>query len=392
MRRGSCSYAYFIGKGDDTVKFLHLSDLHLGRKLHDISLLEDQQFILQQILDLVRKQRPDTVLIAGDVYDKSVPSVEAVRLLDWFLTTLREMGLTVLMVSGNHDSPERLAFGAKLLDGQKVHISPVFEKTEEPVVLHDNHGEVRVYLLPFVKPIHVRRAFPEAEIFTYTDAIKTVIDAWHIDTDVRNILVAHQFVTGAERSESERISIGGLDDVSAEVFRPFDYVALGHLHRAQAVGGAHICYAGTPLAYSFSEGDREKTVTWIDCQEKGTVTVSHTVLVPRRPVQTKVGYFHELLQERSDSYLRIILKDEEDIPNAWSRLRYCYPEMVRLEYDNLRMKARLLEEPAAEETVMPLDLLERFYQQRNGMCMEESQRAMAKLWMEEIWEDDGCGL
>ena len=370
------------------MKFLHLSDLHLGRRLYDVSLLDDQQYILQQILQLLERERADVVLIAGDVYDKAVPTVEAVRLLDWFLTALSDRDLPVFLVSGNHDSAERLAFGSKLICDRNVHISPVFEKPEKPVVLHDEFGEVRIYLLPFVKPIHVRRVFPEADIASYTDAVKTVIDNWEIDPAVRNVLVAHQFVTGAERSESERISIGGLDDVASEVFAPFDYVALGHLHRSQAVGQAHIRYAGTPLAYSFSEGDHEKSVTWVELQEKGNLQIAVTNLEPKRGVHTKVGLFADLMGDTSDSYLRIILKDEDDIPNAWTRLRYRYPELLRLEYDNLRMKTSLQADPLGAGEISPLKMLGDFYRMRNGRDLDDKQLLMAEAWMEEIWEDD----
>jgi len=367
--------------------FLHLSDLHLGRRFHDVSLLEDQKFILGQILDLLDSHGADAVLIAGDVYDKAIPPAEAVRLLDWFLTALADRGLPVFLVSGNHDSAERLAFGAQLLHGRRLYVSPVFEGIDEPVILHDEHGEVRVHLLPFVKPVHVRRVFPDAAIETYTDAVQTVVDAWQIDPEVRNILVAHQFVTGAVRSESETVSIGGLDDVSAAVFEPFDYTALGHLHSAQHVNG-NIRYCGTPLAYSFSEGDRDKTVTWVELGEKGQITVSETVLKPLHAVHTIKGAFETVLEGSSEDYLRIILTDEEDTPNALTRLRYRYPNLLRLEYDNRRTRAEALLEPVQASELSPMQLLEDFFLSRNDQPMTEEQRELAKMWMEQIWEDE----
>lgn len=368
------------------MKFLHISDLHLGRRLQEVSLLEDQQYILQQILDLVDQKCADAVLIAGDVYDKAVPSGEAVRLLDWFLTQLAERELPVLLVSGNHDSAERLSFGARLMNSRQIYVSSLFEEPEPPVILWDSHGEVRVYLLPFVKPIHVRRAFPDAEITDYTEAVQTVVNAWNLDLSKRNILVTHQFVTGAVRSESESISIGGLDDVSGEVLEAFDYVALGHLHRAQQVGREWIRYSGTPLAYSFSEGDQEKTVTWLELGVKGRIDVWQEVLMPLRSVSTRRGKFMELLQDSSEDYLRIILTDDDDIPNALARLRYRYPNLLRLEYDNARTRAMATAEPTAGEVLSPLQLLEDFYQLRNGRPMDEMQRIMSQAWMEEIWE------
>lgn len=370
------------------MKLLHLSDLHLGRRLHDVSLLEDQQYILQQILDLLDQNHADAVLIAGDIYDKAVPSGEAVRLLDWFLTRLADRDIPVLIVSGNHDSAERLSFGARLLNSRKIHVSSLFEGPKDPVILYDHYGEVRIYLLPFVKPVHVRRVFPEAEITNYTEAVQTVVDAWNLDQRKRNVLVAHQFVTGAVRSESESISIGGLDDVSGEVLEAFDYVALGHLHRQQNVGQDKIRYSGTPLAYSFSEGDREKSVTWVELGDKGQITIEQTILHPLHGVRTCKGSFEALLQESSADYMRIILTDDDDVPNALARLRYRYPNLLRLEYDNVRTRTAEIIDPTEGEMISPMQLLEDFYQLRNGKPMEDEQRQMSLAWMEEIWEGE----
>jgi len=365
-----------------------LSDLHLGRRLQEVSLLEDQQHILQQILNLIGEHHPDAVLLAGDVYDKAVPSAEAVRLLDWFLTELADRNLPVLMVSGNHDSAERLSFGAQLLSNSQVYVSSVFEGAEQPLKLQDAWGEVRVYMLPFVKPVHVRRVFPDAEIADYTDAVQTVIDVWNPDPAVRNLLIAHQFVSGALRSESENISIGGLDDVSAGILDVFDYVALGHLHRAQSVSKETIRYCGTPLAYSFSEGNQTKSVTWVELEEKGTVRIWETVLQPLHDVQTIKGPFDRIMEQTSENYLCVILTDEEDVPNALSRLRYRYPNLLRLEYDNLRTRMMEQIEVGAEEIASPIQLLDSFYESRNGKPMDEEQKKLSLAWMEEIWEEE----
>lgn len=369
------------------MKFLHLSDLHLGRRLYDVSLLEDQQAILQQILELLDIHGADAVLLAGDIYDKPIPSAEAVRLLDWFLTQLADRNKPVFMVSGNHDSAERIAFGAKLLDGRGVYVSPVLEQITEPVTLTDEYGPVHIYLLPFVKPIHVRRLFPEQEIGDYTEAIQRVIEAWAPNENQRNILVAHQFVTGAERSESETVSVGGLDDVSGSVFAPFDYVALGHLHRGQSVLRETVRYCGTPLSYSFSE-EKEKSVTWVELGEKGSVTVETTPLQPVHPVRTVKGKFEELMQGASEDYLRIILQDEDDIPYAMPRLHHRYPNLLRLEYDNLRTRTQAELAPLETLELSPLQMLEDFYKSRNNQPMAEPLRELAKAWMEEIWEDE----
>ena len=237
------------------MKFAHLSDLHLGKKVDEYSMIEDQAYILQQILQILDEERPDGVIIAGDVYDKSVPSAEAVTLFDAFLVDLAKRKLHVFVISGNHDSPERIAFGARLMQAGNVFLSPVYNGTVTPVTLEDAYGKIKVWMLPFVKPVHVRKAFPEEEIASYTDAVRVAVDHMPVDTGERNIMITHQFVTGAERSESETVSVGGTDNVDVSVFDSFDYVALGHIHCPQWVkGGTKVArYCGTPRPIHFDE-------------------------------------------------------------------------------------------------------------------------------------------
>ena len=255
------------------MKFIHLSDLHLGKRVYDFNLTEDQKYILKEILKVIDTENPDAVLIAGDIYDKSVPSTEAVELLDEFLYQLSGRDLQVFLISGNHDSPERLAFASRLISRTGIHLSPVYNGAVEPIVLTDEFGPVNVYLLPFVKPVHVRRFFPDATIESYNDALRTAVEALDIDRSERNILVTHQFVTGAIRSDSEEISVGGTDNVDAAVFDGFDYVALGHIHGPQNIGSERIRYCGTPLKYSFSEAKHQKSVTVIDIADKESISV-----------------------------------------------------------------------------------------------------------------------
>ena len=276
------------------MKFLHLADLHLGKRVNGFSMLEDQAHILRQILAILDDEQPDGVLIAGDVYDKSVPSVEAVGLLDGFLTELRARGVPVLLISGNHDSPERLAFGGRVMDSCGIHISPVYDGALAPVTLQDAFGPVHVWLLPFVKPAHVRRWFPDADIESYTDAVAEAVAHMAIDTAARNVLVTHQFVTGGTRSGSEELSVGGTDNVDSGVFAPFDYVALGHLHGAQHIGRETIRYAGSPLKYSFSEARQHKSVTVVTLGEKGDVQVRTVALTPLRELREIRGSYDEL--------------------------------------------------------------------------------------------------
>ena len=379
------------------MKFLHLADLHLGKRVNGFSMLEDQAHILRQILAILDDERPDGVLIAGDVYDKSVPSVEAVELLDGFLTELRARGVPVLLISGNHDSPERLAFGGRVMDSCGIHISPVYDGALAPVTLQDAFGPVHVWLLPFVKPAHVRRWFPDADIESYTDAVAEAVAHMDIDTAARNVLVTHQFVTGGTRSGSEELSVGGTDNVDSGVFAPFDYVALGHLHGAQHIGRETIRYAGSPLKYSFSEARQHKSVTVVTLGEKGDVQVRTVALTPLRELREIRGSYDELTARsfyehttyRSD-YLHLILTDEQDVFDAMSRLRTIYPYLMTLDYDNARTRAAGgMSVPAETERRTPLELFEALYQRQNHRPMSEVQRAYIAQLMEQIMEVQG---
>ena len=379
------------------MKFLHLADLHLGKRVNGFSMLEDQAHILRQILAILDDEQPDGVLIAGDVYDKSVPSVEAVELLDGFLTELRARGVPVLLISGNHDSPERLAFGGRVMDSCGIHISPVYDGALAPVTLHDEFGPVHVWLLPFVKPAHVRRWFPDADIESYTDAMAEAVAHMDIDTAARNVLVTHQFVTGGTRSGSEELSVGGTDNVDSGVFAPFDYVALGHLHGAQHIGRETIRYAGSPLKYSFSEARQHKSVTVVTLGEKGDVQVRTVALTPLRELREIRGSYDELTARsfyehttyRSD-YLHLILTDEQDVFDAMSRLRTIYPYLMTLDYDNARTRAAGgMSVPAETERRTPSELFEALYLRQNHRPMSEVQRAYIAQLMEQIMEVQG---
>lgn len=379
------------------MKFLHLADLHLGKRVNGFSMLEDQAHILRQILAILDDEQPDGVLIAGDVYDKSVPSVEAVELLDGFLTELCARGVPVLLISGNHDSPERLAFGGRVMDSCGIHISPVYDGALAPVTLHDAFGPVHVWLLPFVKPAHVRRWFPDADIESYTDAVAEAVAHMDIDTAARNVLVTHQFVTGGARSGSEELSVGGTDNVDSGIFAPFDYVALGHLHGAQHIGRETIRYAGSPLKYSFSEARQHKSVTVVTLGEKGDVQVCTVALTPLRELREIRGSYDELTARsfyehttyRSD-YLHLILTDEQDVFDAMSRLRTIYPYLMTLDYDNARTRAAGgMSVPAETERRTPPELFEALYQRQNHQPMSEVQRAYIAQLMEQIMEVQG---
>ena len=376
------------------MKFVHISDLHLGKRIYDFSMLDDQKHILGEILKVIDSEAPDAVLIAGDVYDKSIPSIEAVELLDDFLYELSGRDLQVFLISGNHDSPERLAFASRLISPTGIHLSPVYSGAVEPVELTDGSGPVDIYLLPFVKPAHVRRFFPDAKIESYNDALRTAVEALHIDRGRRNVLVTHQFITGAARSDSEEISVGGTDNVDASVFDGFDYVALGHIHGPQNIGSERIRYCGTPLKYSFSEVSHEKSVTVVDMGKDGDLAVRTVPLRPLHDMREIEGTYEELTYRpayegtNTDDYLHITLTDEEDVPDAIGKLRLIYPNLMCLDYNNSRTRAAgMLSDIADVERRSPLDLFGEFYEQQNGRPMSDEQEAFAREIMEKIWEE-----
>ena len=384
------------------MKFLHLSDLHLGKRVNEYNMLDDQDYILRKILSIVDEETPNAVLIAGDIYDKPIPSAEAVQLFDDFLTRLagrrfNGRNLAVFAISGNHDSPERLAFGSRLMNGSGVHISPVYHGNVVPVIMEDDFGPVHVYLLPFVKPAHVRSALRDTEeaeaIQTYTDAVRAAISHMDVDKSARNVLVTHQFVTGAARSDSEDISVGGADNVDGSVFEGFDYVALGHLHGPQSVGRETIRYCGTPLKYSFSEVKHEKSVTVVELAEKGNLSIRTVPLVPRHDMRELRGTYDELTCKKNyqgtavDDYLRITLTDEEDIPNAMGKLRVIYHNLMELKYDNLRTRGGgQLDTIENMDRLSPPDLFAAFYEKQNNQPLSGEQSAYVRELMEDIWE------
>jgi len=369
------------------MKFIHLSDLHLGKRLHETSLIEDQDAILKQILNIIDDEQPDGIIIAGDVYDKSVPSAEAVALFDYFISELAKKRLQVFVISGNHDSAERIAFGSKIMDAVGIHLSPVYNGQILPITLCDEHGEVNVYMLPFIKPSHVRRYYEQETIESYTDAVRVAIDKMNIDTNKRNLLITHQFVTGAKRSGSEE-SVGGTDNVDASVFEGFDYVALGHLHGPQYTGSGKIRYSGTPLKYSFAEYNDIKSVSVVSLGEKGDAPKIKTVdLKPIRDMKKIRGKFDDLINavNKTDDYVQITLTDEEDIPNAMSRLQTVYKNALELRYDNARTRqSSIILGADGVEKKTTFELFSEFFVDRNNAPMSEIQSKYIKDLIEKI--------
>lgn len=377
------------------MKIMHLSDLHIGKKVNEYSMLQDQIYILKEILRIIDNEKVETVIIAGDVYDRSLPPNEALELFDEFLYQLSSRNVNVFVISGNHDSPERISYGGRMMTENKIFLSPVYDGNVKPISLNDDYGEVNFYLLPFIRPADIRRYFPDENIENYTDAVKVAIDNMNVDFSERNILITHQFVTGAELSESEDIIVGGTDNVSGEVFDGFDYVALGHIHREQTVGKDNIRYCGTPLKYSFSEAKHIKSVTILDFRDKENIEYSKIPLTPLRDMREIRGTYYELTLKSNyentnvDDYLHITLTDEEDIPDAIGKLRSIYPNIMKLDYDNLRTRGSGIVDAIENiESKSPFELFADLFKQQNNQDMSEEQEEIMRNLIDKIWEEN----
>jgi len=358
-------------------------------------MLEDQKFILISILKIIDEVKPEAVVIAGDIYDKSVPATEAVELFDDFLVKLAGRKLNVFVISGNHDSPERLAFGNRLIYKTGIHISPVYNGDVTPIKLEDEYGVVNFYMLPYIKPANVRRFFVEKEISTYTDAVRVAVEHMAVDKKQRNVLITHQFVTGAKRSGSEETSIGGSDNIDASVLEGFDYVALGHIHGPQNVESKRIRYCGSPLKYSLSEIKYQKSLTVIELNKKDTINVKTINLTPLHDMTEIKGKYSELMNKEyydgkslTSDYVRIILTDEDDIPDAQTKLRIVYKNFMDIDYDNQRTRHQsVIIGVENAEIKTPLQLFDEFYELQNGQKMSEEQSSYISNFIEKIWEE-----
>lgn len=375
------------------MRFLHLSDLHIGKRVNGFSMLEDQRHILRQIADLAIAYQVDGILVAGDLYDKAVPPAEAVGVLDEFFTTVVQADIPVFAISGNHDSPERLGFASTLLEDTGVHLAAQWTPGRPPVILEDAYGEVAIYLLPYLRPALVRHYCPESEVTNYQEAVAWALSQWDIDQKRRNVIVAHQFVAGGTTCDSEERSVGGTDQVSGALFSAFDYVALGHLHGPQSVGRESLRYCGSPLKYSISEWRQEKSITLLTLKEKGNLTIETLPLEPLRDLREIRGSYEEVtarafyLGTNTEDYLHVVLTDPQDIPEAVGRLRAIYPNLMKLSYTG-RTSAENSDLSQAEcaNARSPLELFQDFYQQQNGQPMAQKQIDYLKDIMEHIWE------
>jgi exonuclease SbcD len=364
------------------VKLFHLSDLHIGKRVNEFSMIEDQKYILTQILYAADQEKPDGILISGDVYDRTIPTAEAVQVFDAFLTRLSEQKIPVFIISGNHDSAERLAFGSSLMGKSGIYFSKVYDGTVEKIPMQDAYGTVWIYLLPFLRPSTIRHALPERaeEVQSAADAVRIALEQTKIDEKERNVLLAHQFVTGAKRCDAEELQVGDVDQIPAELFASFEYVALGHIHSPQKVGRETVRYCGAPLKYSFSEAGQEKSITVVELKEKGSVNLRTIPLKPLHDLRKIRGTYLEVTAKSfyenrdCEDYLQVTLTDEEDVPDGMAKLRTIYPNLMRLEYDNKRTRSNA-EVRAAErvEEKSELELFQEFYELQNNQSMTEVQ-------------------
>lgn len=377
------------------MRFLHLADLHLGKRVNEFSMIEDQKYVLKQVLNIIDEHNVQSVLMAGDIYDKSVPSAEAVLLLNDFLTELSKKEIKTFVISGNHDSAERIGFGSDIMSLAGIHMAKPYTSEVEHITVEDEHGEITVYMLPFVKPATVKHVHKEEEINTYDEAVSVVMKNVKLDTNKRNILIAHQYVSGGDRCDSENISVGGIDEVSGEHFKKFDYVALGHLHGPQHVYSEKIRYAGTLLKYSFSEVNHNKNALIVNIGEKGNIDFEKINIKPLHDMKEIKGTYQELTAKGfyedmdTNDYFHVTLTDEEDKVNALELLRTIYPNIMRLDYDNQRTRQNqnvMLTESVEEKS--PIDLFEEFYEMQNNVPMTEAQKNIVKELVEKVWEVD----
>ena len=377
------------------MKLMHLSDLHLGKLVLEQSMIDDQKYILNQIIDIVKKERVDIVLIAGDVYDKSIPTIEAVNLFSDFLTRLYKLKVLVFVISGNHDSKDRLSFGNELFVDNGIYIEGIFNGNLRCETINDKDGKLNIYMLPFIKPVEVKRFYPDEIIDTYEDAIKCILKHSSINKSERNIIMVHQFVTSLGedviRSDSESISLGGIDNIDVTLFKDFDYVAMGHIHGPQKVGRETARYSGSPLKYSFSEVNQKKSVCIIEFNSKEDINISKIPLIPIRDMRVIKGPFDKLISkeivnlENKNDYLDVVLTDDDYIINAIGKLRKFYPNILKLEYENKISSNEVSDNIDIDKSNMsPIDLFSEFYKMQNGIELPEKKRKIIEEVIKEV--------
>ncbi|AIF54255.1 exonuclease SbcCD subunit D [Pelosinus sp. UFO1] len=379
------------------MRFLHTSDWHLGRLFHGIHLTEDQAYILEQFKDLVRETKPDAILIAGDIYDRAVPPIEAVELLNEVLTqVLLDYKVPIIMIAGNHDSAERLGFGSRLLAGQGLYVVGSLAKEIKPITLYDKFGPVCFAPLTYGEPALVRERLACPDISTHEQGMEAMVQQvrMKIPQGCRSVAVAHAFIAGSLESESERpLSVGGSSMVSPRVFESFSYTALGHLHNSQQAGSPSIRYSGSLLKYSFAEASQQKGIQIVEINQEGEVKIEQIPLSPRHDVRLIKGYFKEIVEGLQDSadredYISVTLLDTEPILDAMGRLRQVYPNVLQIEYPRFSKSGVLAGLGADHRKLSEKELFASFFSQMTGESMTVEQEAQLVTVLEELYRQE----
>lgn len=377
------------------MKILHLADLHLGKRVNEMSMIEDQKYILDQIITLIKEESVGIVLLCGDIYDKSIPTIEAIHLLDEFLDQLSKMAIKVLMISGNHDSIDRLSFGKSLFTRSNLYIASQFENEIEKITVKENGITVNFYMLPFVKSAYISHIF-HLQTDSYEECFRYLIEHTKIDEEETNILLSHQFVTAnkknPELSDSETSSLGGIDNIDFHIFDPFDYVALGHIHKPQAMGREMVRYAGSILKYSFSEIHMDKKATILTIDAKKEISLSFHPLKPLRDMREIECSLEELLKKqceigKQEDYMHVILTDEEQILDAIGKVRTIYPNVMQISFKNRRHMKQLESAQIKEDQISdqsPAELFEQFYKMQNHIDLDEKRLQLVLSVFEEV--------
>ena len=377
------------------MKILHLADLHLGKRVNEMSMIEDQKYILDQIITLIKEESVGIVLLCGDIYDKSIPTIEAIHLLDEFLDQLSKMAIKVVMISGNHDSIDRLSFGMSLFTRSNLYIASQFENEIEKITVKENGITVNFYMLPFVKSAYISHIF-QLQTDSYEECFRYLIEHTKIDEEETNILLSHQFVTAnkknPELSDSETSSLGGIDNIDFHIFDPFDYVALGHIHKPQAMGREMVRYAGSILKYSFSEIHMDKKATILTIDAKKEISLSFHPLKPLRDMREIECSLEELLKKqceigKQEDYMHVILTDEEQILDAIGKVRTIYPNVMQISFKNRRHMKQLESAQIKEDQISdqsPAELFEQFYKMQNHIDLDEKRLQLVLSVFEEV--------
>ncbi len=376
------------------MKTAHLADLHLGKSVNGFSMIEEQRHILEEVLSILKDNEVQAVMMAGDIYDRAVPSVEAVNLLDWFLNELVKGQYEVFMIAGNHDNSDRLSYGSSLFENMHIHIAGTYKGTVPSYEMKDAYGKIVFHLLPFIRPITVNRYIEEEadKAGDYTEAVQKALASDPVDPSVRNVILSHQFVTGVQVDEngSEELIVGGLDQVSGSVYDAYDYVCLGHIHRPQKVSRDTMIYSGTPLKYSFSEASQIKHVPIVEFREKGNIQITYVPLHPLHEMKEIKGKFNDLMRaDKSEDYMHVTLTDEEDVPDAVRDLRTIYPNIMKLDYDNRRTQnASVIEVSEEDMTRSPMEIFSTFYEERTHAPLNDAQMKLMEELIHQVWEDE----